>query len=270
MSNETNQAGLHPVEYRLLAGGKWSSVTGSIVDEALISIFANGKEIATMMATPRDHEYLAVGYLFTEGLINQREDVLNVSMAPNRTCVDVLLTKKEISLPPRRVLTSGCGKGVTYSRYPDEAALDPGGVALPKPVNSDLRISAARLQSLMQAMQQASTLHRQAGGIHAAGLASLDGSVVVMEDIGRHNTLDKLAGYCLLNDIFPAHHVLLTTGRISSEMINKALRMRVPVVASLTSPTSLSIERAEAFNLTLAGYVRGHRMRVYTHPERIE
>jgi FdhD protein len=270
MRHETNQSGVRTTRYRLLAGGEWSSVTGPIIEEALVSIFANGQEIATMMATPRHHECLAVGYLFTEGLISRREDVLNVSLAPNRSCVDVLLARKEIALPPRRILTSGCGRGITYSSYPDEDRSQPGGVARPGPVTSDLEVSPDCLQSLMRTMQKASPLHQEAGGIHAAGLGSRDGLVVVMEDIGRHNTLDKLAGYCLLNGIDPTDHVLLTTGRISSEMVNKALRMGLPVVASLTSPTSLAVERAEADNLTLVGYVRGHRLRVYTHPERIE
>jgi FdhD protein len=270
MPNETNQAGIRVTQYQILAGGTRSPVTGTIVDEAVVSIFANGQEIATMMATPRDQEYLAVGYLFTEGLIDRPEDVLNVSLAPNRSCVDVLLAKKEIALPPRRVLTSGCGKGVTYSTYGDVTAPQPGGAPRLEPLSSELRISPTQLQSWMQAMQRASHLHQEAGGIHAAGLASFEGLIIVMEDIGRHNTLDKLAGYCLLNGIDPAHHVLLTTGRISSEMINKSLRMQLPVVASLTSPTWLSVERANVYNLTLVGYVRRRGIRVYTHPERIE
>jgi FdhD protein len=270
MPNETNHSGVCAASYQEYADGKWSSATGSIVEETVVSIFANGQEIATMMATPRHQEYLAIGYLFTEGILDRREDILTVSLAPNRSCVDVLLAKKEITLPPRRILTSGCGKGVTYSSYPDRADSRLDGVVGLQPVISDLRISPAQLQSMMQAMQEASNLHRQAGGIHAAALASLGGVVAVMEDIGRHNTLDKLAGYCLLNGLDPAGHVLLTTGRISSDMVGKALRMRVPVVASLTSPTMLSIERGEAYNLTIVGYVRGRRLRAYTHPERVE
>jgi FdhD protein len=270
MSNETDEAGIRPIHYQIVAAGEWSSGTGNIVEEAPVSIFANGQEIATMMATPRHQEYLAVGYLFTEGLIDRPEDVLGASLAPNRSCVDVLLTKDEISMPPQRILTSGCGKGVTYSWHPDETAGPTDRGAGPRPVDSALTVSPARLRSLMQAMQQASHLHQRAGGIHAAGLASCDELVAVMEDIGRHNTLDKLAGYCLLNGIDPADLLLLTTGRTSSEMVKKAIRMQLPIIASLSSPTSLAVERAREYKLTLVGYVRGHRMRVYTHPERLQ
>ena len=269
MHNETKPAGTSTARYRLLIDGKWSSVTGVVVQEALVSVFANGQEIASMMATPQHQECLAVGYLFTEGLIDTRAEIVHASLAPNRTCVDVLLAKKQITLPPRRVLTSGCGKGVTYASYPAESPPGTGDTPVIRPVTSDLRITPDQLQSLVKAMQQASHAYRHAGGVHAAALASPAELVVIMEDIGRHNTFDKLAGYCLLNDLEPAGHILLTTGRISSEMVHKALRMRLPIIASLTSPTSLSVERAEDWNLTLVGYVKPNRMRVYTHPERI-
>jgi FdhD protein len=270
MHNETQNAGLQLTQYRVLAGDQWSSVAGSIVEEAVVSVFANGKEVATMMATPHQQEYLAIGYLYTEGFISSREDILDVSVAPNRSCVDVLLRNQEIIVPPRPVFTSGCGKGVTFAQFPGAAVPAADTTMRPTQVTSQLKVSPDRLHSLMQSMQQSSPLHRQAGGIHAAALASEDGLVVVMEDIGRHNTLDKLAGYCLMNGFDPAGHILLTTGRISSEMVNKAIVMRLPVIASLTSPTTLSVERAEAYNLTLVGYVRGRRMSVYSHPERLE
>jgi FdhD protein len=269
IDNEIDPPGAHVTRYQVLAGSEWSSVTGAVIQETLVSIFANGQEIATMMATPQHQEYLAVGYLFTEGLIHSQADILHVSLAPNRSCVDVLLKKQEIALPPRRVLTSGCGKGVTYMSYSDATTSGTSEIAQVTPATSDLQITPEQIQCLVQAMQQASHLHRRAGGVHAAALASPSGLVTVMEDIGRHNTLDKLAGYCLLNDIESADHILLTTGRISSEMVHKALRMQLPVIASLTSPTSLSVDRAEAWNLTLIGYVRPHRMHVYTHPERL-
>jgi len=230
-----------------------------MIEESFISIFVNGRELVTMMATPQQQEHLAVGYLFTEGLIAHRDDVLDVSLAPNQTCVDVWLKKNDLTLPQRRILTSGCGKGTTF---------DNNTVQLP-PLNSNLRLTHQQLAHLMRELQENAHLYRQARGVHAAGLANSSGLVMLAEDVGRHNTLDKLAGRCLLEGIDSDDHILLTTGRISSEMLNKARRMRVPLVASLTSPTSLSIRRAEKWNVTIVGYLRPERMRVYTHPDKV-
>jgi FdhD protein len=268
--DKTNPAGICDVQYQVITGGQWLSIAGAIVEESIVSIFANGKEIANMMATPQHQEYLAVGYLYTEGLINNRQEILAVNLAPNGTCVDVLLSHSEIALPPRRVLTSGCGSGVTFASHQQDVSPSEGDVAQPNRLTSEATALPSDIRRFVRDLQQASQLHRRAGGIHAAGLATQSGLAVVMEDIGRHNTLDKVAGYCLMNGIDPTGHTLLTTGRISSDMVNKALRMQLPIIASLTSPTSLAVERAHTYNLTLVGYVRGRRMRVYTHPERIQ
>jgi FdhD protein len=211
-----------------------------------------------MMASPQQQDHLAVGYLLTEGIITRQEDILSVSLAPNRTCVDVWLKEKELDLPQRRILTSGCGKGMTFDNSNQ----------LP-PLHSDLRLTHEELAHLMQELQNQAHLYRQARGVHAAGLATPAHLVMLAEDVGRHNTLDKLAGRCLLEGVDPSDHILLTTGRVSSEMMNKTRRMNIPIVASRTSPTSLSIRRAEGWNITLVGYLRPGQMRVYTHPERL-
>jgi len=253
------ERGTVPRSYDVFRRGLWTTTTGHVIEEAYVSIFVNGQELVTIMATPRQQEYLAVGYLLTEGIITHRDDLLDVSVAPNQTCVDVWL-KKELALPQRRILTSGCGKGTTFD------TLSP---HLP-PLVSNLRMTHGQLVDRLGELQEQAQLYRRARGVHAAGLATQSALTMWTEDAGRHNTLDKLAGRCLLEEIDPSGHVLLTSGRISSDMISKVRRMNIPLVASRTSPTSLSVLWAERWNITVVGYLRPDRMHVYTHPERLK
>lgn len=250
--------GAQTLRYQVYRRGEWITTAEPVVEESLISVFVNGSELITMMATPRQQEYLAAGFLFSEGLISGREDILSVSLAPNESCVDVWVRDDQLILPDRRVLTTGCGRGTTFDRADH----------LP-PLDSDLHISPSQLSELMRELQERAELYHRARGIHAAGLATPAGIVIMTEDMGRHNTLDKLAGWCLLEGISPADHILIATGRLSSEMMTKARRMSVPLVASRSSPTTLSVQRAEQWHITVVGYLRPGRMRVYTHPERV-
>jgi FdhD protein len=123
---------------------------------------------------------------------------------------------------------------------------------------------------LVEQLFNAQTLYRETGGVHTSALSDGDQIVLVAEDIGRHNTLDKIAGLCLMKNIQPPIRILITTGRISSEMLQKAARLNAPVLISRTSPSSLSIEMAERYGITLIGYARKHRFNVYTNEQRIK
>ncbi len=223
-----------------------------------MSIFVNGEELLTVMATPKLQESLAVGFLLSEGLISSRDDLLSVSLAPNQSCVDVWVKDSRFHMPERPIVTSGCGRGLTFDSSD----------RLP-PLVSDLHATPEQLASLMRELHQRAELYHRAGGIHAAGLATPEGIVTMAEDLGRHNTLDKVAGWCLLQAVDPADHILLVTGRLSSEMISKARRMNVPLIASRSSPTTLSVELADQWHITLVGYLRAGQMQVYTHPQRV-
>ena len=214
------------------------------------------------MATPYQQEYLAVGYLYTEGFINHRDEVLNVSLAPNGICVDVWVRSVEPAAQKRRVLTSGCGKGITFdsNRFDEDQF---------PPLEQDLRVSHPELVNYMQALKEGAYLYKEARGIHSAGLADQSGLVMMAEDIGRHNTIDRISGRCLLEGVDPSNHILLTTGRISSDMLNKARRLTTPVVVSRTSPTSLAVDRAKRWGITVIGYLRPDRMHVYSGRERV-
>jgi len=243
------------VQFMRFEDGRAVPSEGGVVREALVRLHVNGRELVRLMCTPVQLDHLALGFLRSEGLIREMADVRLVVVCPSRTCVDIWLRNANLELPGQPVLTSGCGGGVTF------ADLEAAG----EPVRSGLRVQAGEIGRLMTALLAG----QEARGAHRAGLADTERLLAVAEDVGRHNTLDKIWGYCLREGIETQDRILLATGRISSEMMGKAARMGVPFVVSRTSPTSLSVALAEAWNITLVGYARRTSMNVYTGRERV-
>jgi FdhD protein len=239
--------------------GEWHEVDAEVIAEGFVTIFVNGRELATLMCTPRDPAQLALGFLANEGFIDTYAEVEIAHVCGSGGCVDVWLSHPVSDQPRRKIITSGCGGGLTFA---DLAAGQ-------DPVVSNLTISPERLASLISQMQDVDSLYARARGVHTSALSDGERLLVVAEDIGRHNTLDRLRGECLRTGLDPRGLILLATGRISSEMIQKAVRMGCPIVASRTSPTSLSVGLARQWNITLCGYVRRNHMNVYSHPERL-
>ena len=243
------------VQFVRFEAGRAQPDEGGVVREALVRLHVNGRELARLMCTPEQLDYLALGFLRSEGLIREMADVRLVVVCPSRTCVDVWLRDANLELPGQPVLTSGCGGGITF------ADLEAAG----EPVRSELRLRVDEIGRLMSDLLAG----RETRGVHRAGLADVERLLVVAEDVGRHNTLDKIWGFCLKEGIETQGRILLATGRISSEMLGKAARMGIPFVVSHTSPTSLSVALAEAWNITLVGYARRTSMNVYTAQERV-
>jgi FdhD protein len=252
--------GVRAVDYVVVGAGPAQEIEGAVVEEALACISVNGEELATFMCTPHDLERMALGFLYNEGLIEQAADVRALHVSEGRTCVDVWLHDLGVELPRRQIITAGCGGGVTFDDLSQQHA----------PLYSERRTTAGQLAALMRQMHLGAELYQQARGIHTAALAAGDELLLQVEDVGRHNCLDKLAGAALLEGVATQDRILLSSGRISSEMLNKARRMGIPIVCSRTSPTSLSVALAEAWNITIVGYLRQDRMRIYTNSWRVE
>ncbi len=250
--------GIEPVTFVSLGAGSPHEIDGWVVDESQVCVSVNGREIATFMCSPNDLDKLALGFLYNEGIIQSTAEIRQLHISKNDTCVDVWLTH-EVELPSRLIVTAGCGGGVTFEDFSGRH----------EPLTSDQQASPDQLAALMRAMHQGAALYQQARGIHTAALATPDAIFLQVEDIGRHNCLDKLRGAALQQELATNDAILLSSGRISSEMVNKARRLATPIVCSRTSPTSLSVALAEAWHITLVGYLRQDRMRVYTHPDRI-
>jgi len=243
------------VEFVRYEEGRSLPAEGQVVRESLVRLHVNGLELARMMCTPQDLDRLALGFLRSEGIIQGMADVRLVKVCPSRTCVDVWLRDANFELPGRPVITSGCGGGITFADLTTAA----------EPLESDLRVHPRQLGRLMSELLAG----QQTRGIHTAALAEGETLIAVAEDVGRHNTLDKLWGYCLTEGLPTRDRILLSTGRISSEMLNKAARMGVPVVVSRTSPTTMSVALAVAWDITLVGYARRTSFNVYAGHGRI-
>ncbi len=239
--------------------GEAETVDAEVINEKLVSIFVNGQELATIMCTPLDQGALALGFLANEGVIESAADVRAMHVCPSGSCVDVWLRTASFEPPRRMILTSGCGGGVTFD---DLSATYP-------PIESDRCVSPEQLWALMDMLYARADLYSRARGVHTSVLSDGQTVLVSAEDVGRHNTLDKLRGMALQAGIDTRDRILLTTGRVSSEMINKARSMGVPIVCSRTSPTSLSVRLAAEWNMTLVGYLRRNSMNVYTVRERV-
>lgn len=233
-------------------------VDGCVIDEGQACIYVNGVELATLMCSPVHVEDLAIGFLRLEGFIREIADIRHMTMSEGGRCADIWL-RHEITPPARRIITAGCGGGLTF----DDLA------ASREPLASARTVTHEQVTHGMRQLQHSGELYRLARGVHTASLSDGDRPVFVAQDIGRHNTLDRLCGRALAAGYDTRDHILFASGRISSEMLGKAWRMGVPIVVSRTSPTSLSVKLARAWNITVVGYCRGRQFRVYSAPERI-
>jgi len=213
----------------------------------------------TFLCTPLDLNQLVVGFLHAEGLISSPADIALLRVCDAAVGEVHIQLREPVELPTRRVLTSGCGGGITFAEL----------VAQREPITSGRSITPSQVIELMAHLYQGGEIHSRAGGVHTSALSDGEELLMVIEDVGRHNTLDKILGRCLLTGQETADRVLLTTGRVSTEMLNKAAHMRVPIVISRTSPTDLAVKLARDWKITLVGYVRGRSLNVYAGEWRI-
>jgi FdhD protein len=253
-------SGAVPTQWHEYKKEDWTEHDGEVIDETLVTIYINGLELATIMATPQEQDLLALGFLKNEGLIATLKEIEILHVSEVGCCVDIWLNRP-FEKPERTIITSGCGGGVTFTD--PEVGIEP--------LHSEITLEPESLRNAFRKLQPPNSLYARSRGVHAAGLLDpqTEELVAIVEDVGRHNTIDKLTGCCLKHGIETRDRVLLVTGRISSEMLRKTAMMGCPILASRTSPTSLSIEMARAWNITLVGYVRSGTMRNYNMPERL-
>ena len=238
--------------YLRVKGERVEEITGEVVREQPLTLYVNGDRFLTLLCTPVKLEALVVGYLWMEMVIADAAEIESLDVSPVDGRVDVRLTHP-VTLPTERILTSGCGGGITFRI---DHRLFP-------PLHSSLQVSAAELAARMRDLFASALLYKASRGIHGAALADADRVLLTAEDVGRHNAVDKIKGEALLRGIPTVDRILLSTGRVSSEMLLKAARMGVPIVASRTSPTEMAVGLAEQLNVTVCGYVRPDSLNVY-------
>jgi FdhD protein len=238
--------------YLTVRGGRTSEVAAEVVREQPLTVYVNGEKFLTLLCSPVMLDALVVGYLWMEKVIADPDEIVGLEVSAVDGRADVTLAAP-VTLPTERILTSGCGGGITFRI---DHRLFPR-------LRSSLVVRPAQLAEGMKQLFQAAEHYQRSRGIHGAALSDGARLLVVAEDVGRHNAVDKVKGRALLQDIETRDLILLSTGRISSEMLLKAARMGVPVVASRTSPTEMAVALAEQLNITVCGYVRPDGLNLY-------
>ena len=224
--------------------------------------YVRDRQYATVFCSPSDLEMLGLGFLLSEELIESLDDIDSIFLSDDNSELKVYV-KNNISLAEKllakRDVTSGCGR----RSNPNEA------IKL-NIVSSDFKVSSESIIRFSNEFQAMSALYKSTGGTHGVVLCSEDNILIFKEDIGRHNALDKVFGECLVKGIKTDDKIVLTSGRISSEMLIKSAMRGIPVIASRSAPTSMAIQLAENAGVTLVGFVRGGRMNIYSHSYRIK
>ena len=232
--------------------GRLDEVKGEVVREQPLTVYVNGERFLTLLCSPFMLEPLVLGYLWMEKVIASLDDVAGLQISEVDGRAEVTL-RQPVTLPTERILTSGCGGGITFR-------IDP---RLFPRITSGARVSPAELGNRMHDLLREAVHYHASRGIHGAALADRDRVLLVAEDVGRHNAVDKLMGLALQRGIATTDRILLSTGRVSSEMLLKAARMSVPIVASRTSPTEMAVALAEQLGVTIVGYLRGDSLNLY-------
>lgn len=232
-----------------------------IICEIPFTIVVNGRELATLQCSPTSLEYLAVGFLLSEGVLTRQEDVKRTILDDRgaHIRIDVVANVEMETLVPRRLIGSA---GVSFCRRRDEEAMSR--------ANSQLRVSTDKLLWIMHQFQTKSSLYSVTRGNHSCALYNADGTIKVFaDDIGRHNAIDKVIGACLMKGISVEDKILATSGRISAEIVNKVAKRKIPVIISFGTATSLALDLARSLGLTVIGFVREQHLVIFANDQRV-
>jgi FdhD protein len=251
--------------------GHLTTAPDELVTEEPLEIRVRGRSISVTMRTPGYDAELAAGFLLTEGVIAGPQDLRGIEPCPRNAdgnVIDVLLAPTvavDFGRLTRHVFASSscglCGKAAIAALAQQHTA-----------ITSNMRVPAAVIAALPQAMRAAQPTFDRTGGLHAAALFDAAGQLLVLrEDVGRHNAVDKVLGHALLNNWLPLdRQILLVSGRVSFEIVQKALAAGVPIVTAVSAPSSLAVDLARAHGQTLIGFLRENRMNLYTHVQRVQ
>ncbi len=260
MENE-NEVERFPI-LRVTQEGR-SRIEEVVAREFPVTIILNNQELVTMLCSPKNLEYLVVGFLSSEGLLQSKDEIKKILVDDARGVVRLATVEDKGFTQDvlfKRIISSGCGRGTSFYSAAD---------ALSQKVESRLEISADEVFVLANEFQHSSQVYLATHGVHSAALCDRKNIVVFSEDIGRHNAIDKIFGKCLLEDIPTHDRVLITSGRISSEILHKVAKRGIPIIISISVPTNLGVRIADNLGITLIGSIKGKRMNVYTNDWRI-
>lgn len=234
-----------------------------VVREFPLKLVVNSREVATLICSPHDLTFMAAGFLRMQGFVQTMDDFLMLSVCRDFGIANIGI-RGEVPDKLRPVLTSGCGAGISFTFSPQAK-------------DSSARRGAPRrshrpseIFCMMEQLARLAENYKSHGGIHSAAVG--DGASILLhaEDLGRHNTLDRIAGEALLKGIDLYGTMLVTSGRVSTELAAKAAMLDISLIASRTSPTDMAVKMCEEAGIVLVGYARGGRFTIYSCPERME
>ena len=238
-------------------------LTTSVVTEKPLTVFLNGQEIVTLMTIGDEPELLAVGFLLNQNMLRLGDKISGVEYEDDLDVV-VVRTDRETDFEKvlkKKTITSGCAQGTVFGDLMDKLS----SISL----SSSDRLRTSWLYELSKKINNTPSLYLEAGAIHGCVLCKQNHPLIYMEDVGRHNAIDKIAGYMFLNNIEPIDKIFYTTGRLTSEMVIKTVQMRVPILVSRSGFTAWGVELAREAGLTLVGRAKGRRFIALSGTERI-
>jgi FdhD protein len=244
--------------------------TDAVACEEPLEIRVDNQPITVTMRTPGHDNELAAGFLLSEGMITKPEHIAKIEPYPRNKDKNVfnVFLAPEVEIDFKRLtrhvfMSSSCG-------LCGKASIEAVHQHFPK-ITSKISVVAKMLQEIPSKIRAKQETFDKTGGLHAAAIFDTKGNLIVLrEDIGRHNAVDKVLGHAFLNGLYPlTKHILLVSGRASFEIMQKALAARIPIIAAVSAPSSLAVEFANESRQTLIGFLRDHRMNIYSHPNRI-
>ena len=247
---------------RLTEGGR-NNIEDMVAREFPLTIVLNNQELVTLLCSPVNLKYLVIGFLSSEGLLKSRGEIKKIIVDERRGVVRVETEEsRELDRDVlfKRLITSGCGRGVSFYNTNDIQG---------QKIESQMEMSTHNVFTLVSDFQHRSQVYRATGGVHSAALCDIKSILVFSEDIGRHNAIDKVFGECILKDIPTDGRIVITSGRISSEILLKVAKRNIPIIISKSAPTDLGVKLANDLGVTLLGFVRGKRINAYTNNWRI-
>jgi len=240
------------------------NIVEAVARESVVTIILNGRELATLLCSPMDLKYLAVGFLLSEGLIKSKDEIKEMTVDDGEGIVRLGVEPQSSVTPAavsvKRLVTSSGGKG-PFPRGGINASI--------QNIQSHMRISTSAVMTLAGKFQNYSQLYLATHGVHSAALCDSGGILAFSEDIGRHNAIDKIFGKCLIENIPTVDRILLTSGRVSSDSVYKIARRGVSAIISIAVPTDFAVKLANDFGITLVGRVTNESMIVYANSWRM-
>ncbi|KZZ82653.1 MULTISPECIES: formate dehydrogenase accessory sulfurtransferase FdhD [Bacillaceae] len=250
-----------------VSNGRSECLEDTVVTEFPVTVKVNGKELVTMVCTPEYVEDMVAGFLASEGVIRKYDDIKEIWMQEKEGYVHVKtdhINPYYENFQSKRYITSCCGMSRQGFVFVNDA------LTAKKMDGVRVKVTPADCFRLMEDMQKSAQTFQNTGGVHNAALCDVNGMILSRMDIGRHNALDKIYGYCLKNKISIEDKIIVFSGRISSEILLKVAKIGCEMVLSKSAPTELALKLADELGITAAGFIRNESMNIYTHPERIK